>query len=1458
MHRRIPLLLVLPLALCLLLIEAVPALAASSSPKQGVAGAKANPSLPPAPTWVSSSPNTPHRPKSCTPLRGDPNTASPGQVATPTGTVPWPPVPVSGNPQVEAALDHTPRQFPPLRPANWAVDGNNYMLTSARSTNPELYHNPQELCGVRGNSVDTAWQVTTGSPRTVIAVTDSGIEWCDPGIVDKIYLNTKALPPPENAQGLTKAQLERKGVHFADLDPYDLNNSGIINVAQYANDPRVAAVAKDYGGLFCQVHGGPQYGGDRSYTGISPEDLIRTFGTAKLPDGRPNPYYYGKQSPKGFTEAIAGWNFVNNNNDPYDDVHYDHGTGEAQNSGGAANTAHSVGTCPNCMILPVRVGDSFISTGNLFAEGVLFAVDSGANVIQEALGTLNDTETTRQAVAYAEAHGVPILASAADEEEMHHNLPALLSHTIVVNSVTEAPQEDGKPIFNPPSYLYLNGCTNYGANIAVSVESSACSSNATGLSSGIVGLAESAAANAVARGVIKDYPGLKSVTGKPVPLSVNEIRQLVTMNASEVNFQTAAPPYGPPDNYAVVAPVPTTRYRSHPGYNQYFGYGRIDAAKIVSRIAAGDIPPEAQINNLPWFQSFSPGGTLTVEGMVGTPRSRSYKYQVDVGIGADPEPGTWHLVKEGRGRGVFTGTLAKIHLSSVAALFPSGTSFTGGPVGVDGAPDPNRFTFSVRVVVKDAQGLIGISRRAEFLHSDPSLLRSFPKRFDSSLDAPPTLAPLGPGGTNVLIVATSGGTINAYLPNGKELPGWPVHTDPLSYHPGQEAFLSHSVTAVPRGEIIGGVAVGNLYGSSEPACPPAANAPGPPPKGRGPGSSRQTPRSPGTAPSPPSPPKPPSQHPSPPPTVPCSGLDVVAGDLNGNVYAWNAQGKLLPGFPVHTDPAYSSMAAANADNRVLPGIFAAPALADLEGNGELDIVASSEDRHVYAWQPDGKPVPGWPVLVVDPAEVASVNPITNQVTFKASSGVMEGTKLIDTPAIGNLSGGSGPPDVIVGSNEQYAGAPNISIANPLLYALGNNPLLTPGNSRVYSIYPDGNLHDSGNHQALSTADPDSGAMLPGWPVAIGEIDEGILPDVGNGVVGSPALADLSNNGQLDVAVMSVAGPVYLLKPNGSSYLGSGPDGKPKVLSIEPTGLLSNVPGGQPSIPALGGPALGSLGAGTAGISVAAPAASLGYALNEAFPADQHPHPLEVDAWSTKSGHFDPGFPQAMNDLQFLDEPIIADVGGAGSGPYVIEGSATYDLRAVNALGQEAPGFPKFTGGWMVNSASVGPLGRLPYQVVTAGTREGNLFVWETPTPSCASSGPWPREHHDLWNTGNLNVTGAPSSSCPKTFTKAPVPPPGPGGTSPALPSGLSVPSGSPVGSTPASRSPARKLRASVPTEKVSDLTPPSDQPKHNSSRPKAAPSAGRGTGGGSSAQPKPTPTPAPSPLSQLLRFPLRN
>jgi hypothetical protein len=1197
----------------------------------------------------------------------------------------WPQLSPTVDPE-DYADYHTAVTSPPTVPANWTSSGNNWKLASTRSSDESVSSNPQELCGVEGSSVDEAWQTTTGRPTTVIAVLDSGIEWCSGGISTKIYLNRAALPPPENAQGLTKAQLEAPPYNetFTDSDPYDLDDSGIFNVTQYANDPRVASIVDTYyGGEFC------------GSGGISPEDLIRTFGDPTLPGGATNLDYYGAQGPAGYTEAIAGWNVLDNDNDPYDDVSFGHGTGEANDMAGPADSeSDEVGACPNCMVLPVRVGTSFVTTGNDFADGVLFAVDSGATVVSEALGTIDATESDEQAIAYANSRGIPIVGSAADEESEHQNLPGALGHVIVVNST------NSETSWTPASYLYLNGCTNYGAEISVTVPSSSCSSEATGKMSGTVGLLESAAANAVAAGTLEDYPGLHNALGQPVPLSANEVQQIVTMSTDSVDFATAAPNAAPPapaDNYSVTAPnVPfatTTMFPTTPGYNIYSGWGRINAQRMVQWVTEGRIPPEAEIGSPSSFETFAPTGNLVVTGMVAAVRSSSYRYQVDVGVGAAPGNGTWHLAAEGSGDAPKTGVLATIPLAEVAALFPGGAaSLTGGAVGAAGQPDTDKFTFTVRVVVEDAGGLIGVDQAADFLHSDPDLVASM--HFDSSVIAPPKLAPIGPGGENVLLVALASGQLDALLPNGQELPGWPVETNYTYAHLGEAAYTSGAISARPRGELIGGVAVGDL-----------ADAGG-------------------------------------------HDLDVVATDMAGNVYAWNSAGKLLPGWPVHSNPAFSEPSARNADNRLLPDFMAAPALADLTGNGQLDVVASSFDRHVYAFQPDGQDVPGWPVLVVDPSEVQSVNPVTNQVTFTAGSNVDIGTEIVDTPAIGSLDG-SGLPEVIVGSDEEYDGTVDANLG--ALGVILSDAGAPTANSRVYAIWPDGSDHPVSPGAPDPTGFPDPGAFVKGWPAQIGQLDAGLLPTIGDGVTGSPALADLSGNGQLEVVAASSAGPIYVLSPNGSSYLGYGGSAHlPNVGAYEP----ANGSVLQWTMPAVGSPIVAPIGRPGAAPSLIAPAASVGKLLDTAFPGSQAPHENELDTWNAKTGALGAEGPLQMNDLQFLDQPIVADVNGTETGSYVVEASGLYDLRAYGPTGVEAPGFPKFTGGWTTFGAAFGPWGSLSDQVLVAGTRSGDLLVWKTPTPACAPSGPWPQVHHDVWNTQNLSATGPPAPGCSKAPSDA--------------------------------------------------------------------------------------------------------
>ncbi len=347
-------------------------------------------------------------------------------------TFPFPAPPPGTPPQQYATYLRLPATVPPTRPSDFA-GGDAWKLTSDATGDPEIDASPRELFGVTGMSVDLAWQVTTGRPDVVIAVLDSGIEWLNAGamadLAKKVFLNRRELPLPQDASGKTKPEASPGALN---PDPYDLDDDGALTAADYAIDPRV---------------------GDRNANGlVDPEDLILAFSDGTDADAN------------GYVDDIAGWDFLDDDNDPLDDVTYGHGTGEARDSTAEANNGGDLGTCPNCMVLPIRVGDSFVADGNAFGQGVVFAVDSGVHVIQEALGTVNNPSFAREAIVYAVDHHVPVIASAADEESFHHNFPAANPYTIVVNSVTKFGDLAGI-VMSPHSYLYLNGCTNYGLSL---------------------------------------------------------------------------------------------------------------------------------------------------------------------------------------------------------------------------------------------------------------------------------------------------------------------------------------------------------------------------------------------------------------------------------------------------------------------------------------------------------------------------------------------------------------------------------------------------------------------------------------------------------------------------------------------------------------------------------------------------------------------------------------------------------------------------------------------------------------------------------------------------------------------------------------------------------------------------------------------------------------------------------
>jgi hypothetical protein len=1299
----------------------------------------------------------------------------------------------NGNPH-----DPTTWRLPPgAAPTNF---GDNWKLAATPESSPQseatVNDRADELCGIRGMSVvdehatmpalnscvstgtpiDTAFESTLGRPDVLISELDSGIEWNDPGAMTdvraKIWLNAGELPAPRD--DMARAFDPSTGVDCASHQgavgsggdynpgggkpgpggaiPYDILDRGVFNVLDYACDSRVAAVVDGPSGaggnpIHALRHGPPGM--------LVPEDLILAFS-----DGIDHDH-------DGFASDIAGWNFVDNDNDPFDDVQYGHGTGEVQDSAGEADINGNLGTCPDCMIMELRVGESFIADINRFAQAVLYATDEGSSVIQEPLGTLNNSDFGRQAIEYAYHHGTAVIASAADEAAEHNNQPSTLPDTIVVNSVNKYSTETEAP----PSYLQFNGCTNFGPKVTVSVSSSSCSSNATGLGAGIAGLIYSAAINAIAEGKLKPAGDCTRVDGTPCPITPNEVRQLMASGniagdqtpgqktpspgttpadagdggqADDINFAQQPEPScrsaptptctDPNHNTAFAAdmygglegPAPDThRYPARKGFDEFYGYGRLNANKAVAAAAEGLTPPEADIQSPDWFQQLDPHNPqIPVGGYVNA--RAGYACQVQVGPGAEPNnglvsdtpPGDFENVASGYCDGhtihtaPYDGTLAEIDTAALEARFPAnvqgfdGNENRGLAQTSNGRPNTRPYAFTVRVVVSTPKtatrpAMTGEDRRQLFLHRDQDMLGDWPKELQTDGASSPLLIDLAGENRNQLIVATSDGLVHAFRSDGSELPGWPVHTEPLPLHTAEPAYRQLGTDHYCA--VLGALAGGDLFGDGR--------------------------------------------------------IEIVADDNCGNVYAWDSSGRLV--FHQHSNPDFSGAPLApfhtvrqGPRDRTEIGFLSSPVLAHLDGNpgGRLDIVAAGEDRHLYAWRPSpsdiaGSAVPGFPVLVADPDKITAVDPTTNHLTFStttaaANPGIDEDQgKLIDTPAIADIDGSK--PSIIVGSNEEYLantgdeGAINAgNLTSSSLGALGATGLLSFANGRVYAIKP------TGGAMSCAGGKCSSDAFQPGWPAKIGIIDAGLLPDVGEGVNGSPVVAPLdcpSGGTGLKIGVTPDAGPAYILNPNGSSCYGTDPSsGKYNTLETDAKAGVGQYD--HPTFAAVGYPAFGSFDGRQ--VDFFTPETGLLRALDVALNDYQGGQDF-IGGWNPTTAQELPGYPAEVNDLQFLTGPVVGQI-TAGGGQAVIGGTASLDLQAFTASGLPASSaWPKLTGDWTIATPTLGSLGTLDtspaaHKDVVSITRSGTLSVYSTPAPACSPSSS-PRFHHDDWNSGNYTT-----------------------------------------------------------------------------------------------------------------------
>jgi hypothetical protein len=565
-----------------------------------------------------------------------------------------------------------------------------------------------EIAMGSGIHADRAWQRTIGDRRTVIAVLDSGIRWDNIDTQFKHYLSKAEL------KNCLPAPLPGSA---ADADPYDVDNNGYFNMADYlAADPDYATTLDAAG----------------NGNGIAdPEDLILTCSDGVDDD------------ENGFTDDISGWDSFAGDNNPFDDTRFGHGTGEARWSAAAGNDGKgSIGVCPECTILNVRVGDSFVVDANDFATGVIFSVDSGAQVVQEALGSINMTPYAKAAIEYAYDNNTVVIASAADELSFHHNVPGTNNHTVYVHAIVF----DGQKASNSTTFLNFNNCTNYGGQLLLSTPGSGCSSEATGVTAGQAGVIYSAAFEA------ETDP----------PLSAEELRGILIMSSDDIDVPESL------DD--------STKFPSGPGWDWHFGYGRNNARTSVDMVLDDEIPPEVDIEEPDWFEPIevTTRPTVEIKGSIGArvdglpARYDNYSYTLEWAPGVDPK-GEWEVLEAGTGE--LGGKNAElIHEWDVAAA----SERYDYSVRLS---DPHQYSATLRLTVTtehNGKTLKNEFRKTVHLLKDPGLMPGFPKNMGTSLEASPKIVDIDADGSEELIFISTDGYVHAMKGDGTEVTGFPV------------------------------------------------------------------------------------------------------------------------------------------------------------------------------------------------------------------------------------------------------------------------------------------------------------------------------------------------------------------------------------------------------------------------------------------------------------------------------------------------------------------------------------------------------------------------------------------------------------------------------------------------------------------------------------------------------------